>query len=91
VIQTQEMMMTIAAREEISQTLATAIVEIQATHLIHRVTAEIVAEEEMIVAEEEMIAAAAEEEEMIANEIYSHKSNIMVACRPEACFITLLL
>jgi hypothetical protein len=74
---------------EIAQTLATAIVEVLAIHLIHRVTVEMIAaEEEMIAAEEEMIAA---EEEMIANEIYSHKSNVMVACRPEACFITLLL
>jgi hypothetical protein len=46
------------------------------------------AEEIAMMAAEEIAMMAAEE---IANEIYSHKSNIMVACRPEACFITLLL
>jgi hypothetical protein len=78
---------------EIAQTLASAIVEILAIHLIHRVTEEmIVAEEMMIVMAEEMMEEMVmAEEEMIANEICSHKSNIMVACKPETYFITLLL
>jgi hypothetical protein len=58
-----EMMMTIAAMEEIAQTLVTAIVEILAIHLIHRMIAETVETLEIQVTVVMAVTTVAEMEE----------------------------